>query len=60
MVIIDWKPESILGPPKENRLTIEEVKEMAQKSNLNLYTLLKLTIHIGVLFFKNNICLNKG
>ena len=42
MVIIDWKPESTLGPPKENRLTIEEVKEMAQKKQFKFIHTLEI------------------
>ncbi len=33
LVIIEWKPESLLGPPKEQRLSLNEIIEMANEQN---------------------------
>jgi len=41
-VIIDWKPESLLGPPKNQRLMMEKIIRMAQEQKLNFIRTLEI------------------
>ncbi|NLA08112.1 MAG: class I SAM-dependent methyltransferase [Parcubacteria group bacterium] len=42
LTVIDWKPESLLGPPKNTRLSLEEAITMAQKANFNFIKTLEI------------------
>lgn len=37
IAIIDWKKDSIIGPPKEERIDKEEIIQLAAKENLKLF-----------------------
>ncbi len=53
MVVIDWKPESLLGPPKENRISLDEIIEKAAESNFVFIKTLEIdNTHWCVIFQK--------
>ncbi|HOK20646.1 MAG TPA: class I SAM-dependent methyltransferase [Candidatus Paceibacterota bacterium] len=53
LVVIDWKVDSTLGPPKENRLTLEEIQKITQSQHFKFVRTLEIAdTHWCALFQK--------
>ena len=53
LVVIDWKPNSVLGPPKNDRIAEDEMTKLATKQKLKFYKKIEIgDTHWCLIFIK--------
>ena len=53
--VVDWKKDAVFGPIKDTRLSVEDVKQLAQKHNLTFQKEIDAGVyHFGMVFTKAN------
>jgi len=53
LVVIDWKPDSVLGPPKNDRIAEDEMTKLATKQKLKFYKKIEIgDTHWCLIFIK--------